>query len=69
MAEYNMQYINLKKRLKTLKLVIESDMSLDSKSKNAFVKKINDALIELDERYSEGRLLGLVENAIKEINV
>jgi len=67
MAEYNLQYNNLKKRLVTLKLIIDSDMSLDDATKSIFKKQINSALIELDERYSDGKTLNSIEDTVDKI--
>lgn len=67
MAEYNMTYKILKKRLTTLKLLTDADMNLSDEELKIRKNKIDAALKELDERYSEGFTLSFVEDKILEL--
>ena len=59
MAEYNLQYNTLRKRLNILKLLNNSEIT----------SKIIDSLLkELDERYSENLPLCVVESKLEKIN-
>jgi len=64
MAEYNMQYNNLKKRLIKAKLIVESDMSLSESERANFKREINAKLIELDDRYFDNKPLSSIEEAL-----
>ena len=61
MAEYNMNYMNLRKRLLTLKIVTESDMSLNESSQRSRLLLIDGLLKDLDNRYSENQPLSVIE--------
>ena len=67
MAEYNMNYLSLKKRLFTLKLLTESDMNLPEGAHSNRVKMIDSLLKQLDERYSENQPLSMVEAQLEEV--
>lgn len=67
MAEYNMNYMNLRKRLLTLKILTESDMTLIESSQKSRLVLIDGLLKNLDERYSENQLLSIVEIQVEEI--
>ena len=61
MAEYNMNYMNLRKRLLTLKIVTESDMSLIESSQKSRLNLVDGLLKDLDNRYSENQPLSVIE--------
>ena len=67
MAEYNMIYLNLKKRLSTLKLLTESDTKISEDERSIALAKIDKLQKNLDERYSDGLLLSLVESEVHKI--
>lgn len=67
MAEYNMTYKILKKRLTTLKLLTDAGMNLSDEDLRIRKNKIDAALKELDERYSEGFSLSFVEDKVLEL--
>ena len=67
MAEYNMIYKILKKRLTTLKLLTETIIDLSDEDLRIRKNKIDKLLKELDERYSEGLALSFVEDDILEL--
>ena len=58
MGDYNMTYLTLKKKLSILKLLSESSTSKS---------KIDGLLKELDERYSDGKILSGIESEIEKI--
>lgn len=58
MGDYNMTYLTLKKKLSVLKLLSESSASKS---------KIDGLLKELDERYSNGKILSGIEAEIEKI--
>lgn len=61
MAEYNMNYMNLRKRLLTLKILTESDMNLIESSQKSRLVLIDSLLKDLDNRYSENQPLSIIE--------
>lgn len=67
MAEYNITYKILKKRLTTLKLLTDTDLNLSDEDLRIRKNKIDALLKELDERYSEGFSLSFVEDKTLEL--
>ena len=67
MAEYNIKYLDLRKRLSVLKFLNDTDISLSPQQK-ADKGAILDALSkELDHRYSETLFLDEVEMSIENL--
>lgn len=62
MSEYNAQYLNLRRRLSILKLLSESNNTSDNPYRRGKENYIDSLLKELDERYSENRLLNVIES-------
>ena len=67
MAEYNIKYLDLRKRLSILKLLNDTDVNLTNQQKSD-KSTILDALSkELDHRYSENLFLDEVEMSIENL--
>ena len=65
MAEYNKTYLDLRKRLKVLKLLNESDQSLSTYEIRR--NKIDALLKELDIRYSDEQTLVDIEAEVEKL--
>ena len=65
MAEYNKIYLDLRKRLKVLKLLNESDQSLSTYEIRR--NKIDALLKELDIRYSDEQTLVDIEAEVEKL--
>lgn len=62
--DYNKTYLSLKKRLKTLKLLTETDKSLGVRKKKNALKTIDILQKSLEERYSDSKTLVNLESDI-----
>lgn len=63
MSDYNTVYITFKRRLTLIKLLVDS-LSLDKESKERIKSKANFLLIQLDQKYDDGRILDSLEPEI-----
>lgn len=67
MADYNISYLELMKKLKTLKLILNADKTISVNEKVLKLKKLDELMKMLDERYSENMVLSPVIDALNEI--
>lgn len=69
MAEYNMKYLSLKKRLETMKLLVINDSNPDKVNLNIIhLEHIDRLLKDLDARYEELLFLGVIECEINKLS-
>ena len=67
MAEYNLQYLNLKRRLTFLKVLTASDGTLTEENKNSKLAEYDSLLKLLDDRYSDEKSLGIIETQLNKL--
>lgn len=67
MAEYNLQYLNLKRRLTFLKVLTASDGTLTEEKKNSKLAEYDSLLKLLDDRYSDEKSLGIIETQLNKL--
>lgn len=67
MAEYNIKYQDLKKRLRVLGLLNDSDCSINSSNKEERKKQIDSLLKNLDYKHSEELPLTDIEASVIEL--
>lgn len=67
MAEYNVKYLELKRRLKILKLLNDTDLNLTSQQKSDKGKVLDILLKELDNRYAENLFLDEIEMSVENL--
>ena len=67
MAEYNLQYLNLKRRLTFLKVLTASDGTLTEENKNSKLTEYDSLLKLLDDRYSDEKSLGIIETQLNKL--
>lgn len=69
MAEYNMKYLSLKKRLETMKLLVINDSNPDKVNLNIIhLEHIDRLLKDLDARYEELLFLGGIESEVNKLS-
>jgi len=66
MSDYNSIYISFKRRLTLVKLLVDS-LSLDKETRERIKAKVNVLLIQLDQKYDDGRILDSLEPDIIEL--
>ena len=67
MAEYNVKYLELKRRLRILKLLNDTDLNLSSQQKSDKGKVLDILLKELDNRYAENLFLDEIEMSVENL--
>lgn len=67
MAEYNVKYLELKRRLKILKLLNDTDLNLTSQQRSDKGKILDVLLKELDNRYAENLFLDEIEMSVENL--
>ena len=67
MAEYNLQYLDLKRRLTFLKVLTASDGTLTEENKNSKLAEYDSLLKLLDDRYSDEKSLGIIETQLNKL--
>ena len=67
MAEYNVKYLELKRRLRILKLLNNTDLSLTFQQRSDKGKILDVLLKELDNRYAENLFLDEIEMSVENL--